>query len=364
MAITQFGTNDAQTKKIWSDLTYYESLKPTIFAKLLGDPKDAVVGKLTELERDAGDNIKYDLLMEPTGAGVAGHNELEDNEEEMLYYQDSVSVELLRNGHAFDGMTQQRTVHDLRKDAKTNQAKWFTGKLDYHFMHQLGGDTALTLAGIAINTPATIDVDHYVICGDVAHGTVLATQEASLSNNDQIDLLDLDYAKERAKGATPCTEPAMFDGQEMFVAILHPYCMTDIRVSTTAATIKWHEIQQYANQRGLKNPIFTGAAGVYNNIILLENSRVYAPRAVGSGYVYRNLFLGKQAGVYAIANPYNKLERKGSGKDSWMSWFEQEKDYGHRQGIGVGHAFGIKPCVFNSKRLGAMVMSAYGIAKG
>lgn len=359
MAETLFGTDDVQTIKIWSKTTFYEALKNTTFKDLLGPVKQAVIGQLTELEKGAGDSIKYDLLMKPTGRGVEGENDLEDNEEQMIYQQDSLGVNFIRQAHSFTGMTQQRTLHDLRSDAQQNLSGWGTKIMNSDCMRQLCGDTSLTFA----NTPVAVDSSHYVICGAQAHGTVLATQEALMGTSDQIDLLDLDYAKERAKTATPMCEEALFDGQKMYVAILNPFSVTDIRISTTAATVKWQDIQQYANLRGLKNPIFSGALGVYNNIILLEDNDIYKSRTVGSGGIYRNLFLGKQAGVYAIANPYDQLDRKQVGK-VWMSWAEQMRDYRRRKGIGVGLCFGIKACIFDGKSLGRMVMSAYGVAKG
>lgn len=64
MAITAFGTNDAQTVKIWSQLTFREALKQTLFNKFLGTGKKSILQRLTELEKGSGDQIKFDLLMQ------------------------------------------------------------------------------------------------------------------------------------------------------------------------------------------------------------------------------------------------------------------------------------------------------------
>jgi len=64
MAITAFGTNDAQTVKIWSSLTFREALKQTLFSKFLGTGKKSIIQRLTELEKNAGDTVKFDLLMQ------------------------------------------------------------------------------------------------------------------------------------------------------------------------------------------------------------------------------------------------------------------------------------------------------------
>ena len=352
MALTAFGTNDAQTVKRWSTMAFREAMKSTFIFKFLGDNKRSVLRLVEDLIKNAGDTVKYDLLMQATGDGVTGDNEIRHNEEEMIYYQDSVVVDQLRNGHAFRRMTQQRTVHDLRKDAQSNLSDWMATKLDEYMFRYLCGDTTINhgQSGVAP------DSDHYIVSGDVSKSGTIATDEASLSNNDQIDLMDLDYAKEQAMTISPMIEPARVDGNDYYIAVLHPYSMTDIRTSAnTSATIKWSDIQQYANVRGLKNPIFSGADGVYNGIILYQSSRIYSPVT----NVRRNLLLGAEAGVLAIANPYDKVDQKKFGKKLYMSWYEGTDDAGNEKYVVVGMVLGVKACVFNSKFRGHIVITSW-----
>lgn len=353
MAITQFGTNDAQTVKVWSSLTMREALKKTLFQKFLGSGKEAIIQRLTELEKSAGDNIKYDLLMQMTGAGVEGDNRMRDNEEALVYYQDNVSIDQIRNAHAFRRMSQQRTLHDMRMDAKTNLADWFANMFDTKMFNHLCGITTETFA----NTGVAPDVDHYVVSGDVTKGSnPIATSEASLSNNDQIQLADLDYAKEAAKTLTPPIRPTMIDGGEYYVVVLHSYSVTDLRLDiANSAYTDWPTIQMYANKRGLTNPIFTGALGVYNGMILYESTRIASPIA----NVRRNLFLGAQAGVYAVGSAYDSIEKERVGKDNMMSWYEQTDDFGNEKGISCGSIFGMKSTRFNSKDYGKIVITSY-----
>jgi N4-gp56 family major capsid protein len=352
MAITAFGTNDAQTVKIWSSLTMREVLKATLMNKFLGTGKGAILQRLTELEKSAGDNIKYDLLMQMTGNGVTGDNRMRDNEEALVYYQDNVSIDQLRNAHAFRRMSQQRTLHDMRVDAKSNLAEWFAGKYDTQMFGHLCGMTTETFA----NSGVAPDSDHYIMSGDVSKTGVIATDEASLSNNDQIQLADLDYAKEAAKTLTPPIRPVMIDGGEYFVVTLHSYSVTDLRLDiANSAYVSWPDIQMYANKRGLTNPIFSGALGVYNGMILYESTRI----ATNVSATRRNLFLGAQAGVYCIGSAYDSIEKERVGKDNMMSWFEQTDDYGNEKGISVGCIYGIKATRFNSKDFGKIVICSY-----
>jgi N4-gp56 family major capsid protein len=88
---------------------------------------------------------------------------------------------------------------------------------------------------------------------------------------DQIQLADLDFAKEKAKTLSPLIRPVMIDGAEYYVIVLHPYSITDMRLDVAnSAYVSWPDIQMYANKRGLKNPIFDGPMGVYNNMIIYE----------------------------------------------------------------------------------------------
>ena len=357
MAVTAFGTNDVQAIKLWSTVTMREALKATMANRLMGSGKRAIIQRLTELEKSAGDQIKYDLLMQMTGAGVEGDNRMRDNEEALVYYQDSVKIDQLRNAHAFRRMSQQRTLHDMRMDAKSNLADWFAGKFDTYLFSHLCGLTTFSFAG---NTPTDPDSDHYIISGDVASTGVIATDETSLGNNDQIQLADLDYAKEAAKTLTPPIRPAQFEGSDYFVVILHPYSVTDIRLDVAnSAYTDWPTIQMYANKRGLKNPIFTGALGVYNGMVLLESNYLPAFTGAAASTVRRNLFLGAQAGVFAMGSAYDGIEKERMGKDNLMSWYEQTDDFGNEKAISVGSIFGMKSTLFNSKDYGKMVITSY-----
>ena len=347
MAVTAFGTNDAQTVKIWSSLTLREALKATMFDKLIGTSKTSIIQKLVELEKSAGDQIKYDLLMQMAGAGVTGDNRMRDNEEALVYYQETVEIDQLRNAHAFRRMSQQRTLHNMRTDAKANLADWFAGKFDDYMFRCLCGDTTLS-HGTTCTAPTS---NHIIYSGD-------ATTEAPTSN-DQFSLADIDYAKEKAKTLTPPIRPTSVNGSDMYVVILHPYSVTDLKLDVAnSAYVDWPTIQMMANKRGNANPIFTGALGVYNNCILYESTRIHT--AVAN--VRRNLFLGAQAGVFAMGGAYDSIEKNRVGKDNLMSWYEEADDYGNEKGISVGSIFGMNKSVFNSHDYGLITVESYSVA--
>lgn len=280
---------------------------------------------------------------------------MRDQEEALTYYQDDVIIDQLRNAHAFRRMSQQRTIHDLRSDAKANLSDWFADKFDTYMFNCLCGNTGHSF-GQAATAP---DSDHYVVSGDVSHTGVIATDEGNLGTNDQIQMADLDFAKEKAKTLSPLIRPVMIDGNEYYVVVLHSYSVTDVRLDVAnSAYTSWPEIQMYANKRGLKNPIFDGSLGVYNGMVLFESTRIFEPVS----NVRRNMFLGAQAGVFAVGNAYSKLQQSRTGKDNLMSWYEDSDDYGNENGIAVGCIFGMNKAVFNSKDYATIAITSYSAA--
>lgn len=369
MAATEFATGSSQNVLNWSAKTFRESLKSThLFRRLAGfgkkyngmpTGKRAVIEVFHELEKGNGDTVKYDLLMQMTNDPVTGDNRAKGMGEAMVYHQDSLVIDQMRFPHEFKRMSQQRTLHDLRSDAQENISDKCADTLESYTFRALCGDTSLTFG----QTATAADSDHYYVCGDVTHTGTIATDEASLGSNDQISLEELDYAKEKATvpstAGVPPMRPVRIEGGEYFIVILHPYQATDIRLGLGAGTnIDWLTIQQYANVRGLKNPVFTGALGVHHGMIIFESHHIYSP----TSYVRRGLLLGAQAGAFALGNPYDKIDQSKYGKNNLMSWAEDIDDYGNEKGICGGMVCGINKNVFNSKDFAVMALTSYAKA--
>ena len=84
MARTIIGVNDARAVKKWSgNLALDTSLKSYFNKRFMapGAEAEVPVQILTDLESDAGEEIKYDLLAELTMAPIEGEDTLEGNEE-------------------------------------------------------------------------------------------------------------------------------------------------------------------------------------------------------------------------------------------------------------------------------------------
>ena len=123
-------------------------------------------------------------------------------------------------------------------------------------------------------------------------------------------------------------QPIRVDGRETYVMLIDPYQARDLRRDQ-----KWIEAQEYANVRGEKNPIFSGAMGVYEGVVIHEHLRV--PRTASgasNAKVGHALFLGAQACIFA--------------EGSAPRWEEDTFDYGNQYGVSIDRMFGLKKSQF------------------
>jgi len=132
---------------------------------------------------------------------------------------------------------------------------------------------------------------------------------------------------------------------------LHPYQVTNLR-GGAAALGTWTDIQKAAMTGGLvdRNPIFTGALGVYNGVILHESTRVTPGVANTTSITATNCRRAVLCGAQAVSLAFGQ-----DNSDEQMTWVEEFFDYGNQLGVSAGCIFGLKKNVFNSTDFGTIV---------
>ncbi len=346
MAYNDFGTNDPQTVKLWGKRMMKQALGQTLFfKKFLGTGDNALIYWAKDLEKNKGDEIRYDLLLELTGDGATGSAELETHEEALDYQQDTIKIDQLRHATGRTLMSEQRTIHDFRESILWALSRWWSKKFESYMFRYLCGDTTINHAQQGV----IYDANHVIYAGT-------ATSEANLTTADTFSLPMIDFAVEKAKTDTNRMVPVMIEGTEHYVCVLHPSSVTSLKTNLGGAgSINWIEIQKEANIRGRNNPIFTGALGVYNNTILFESPDIFSPAA----NVRRNIFLAARAGCFASGNAYDKIYQKKMGKENLVDWYEYERDAGDKRFVKAGAVFGIKKNRFGGEDYGVVTMPCY-----
>jgi len=353
MAQTEFGVNHALAVKRWSTSLAVEAEKKSYFKKFIG----SIIERKTDLEKKAGDQITFGLRMKLRGAGVTGDATLEGNEEALVYYSDAILIDQLRHAVRSKGKaSEQRVPYDMRATAREALATWYAERFDELMFVNLSGargvDSSLTLplsfTGFAGNTLLAPDAAHLKFANGLA--------KATITTSDILTLSEIDKLVEIAETVDPMIQPIMVDGEKHYVLLIHPYQATDLRTNTAVG--QWLDIQKAAGARGGSNPIFSGALGVYNNVVIHVHRNVIRHSDLGSGTNLpgaRALFLGAQAGAIAFGN--------GGGETvARYSWVEELFDYKNQLGVSAGSIFGVKKTRFNSADFGVIALDTYAIA--
>jgi N4-gp56 family major capsid protein len=331
MATTRSADVDAQIPEIWAADLYAQAENLTWWHKFEGPEGSGMpIIRRDELEKQAGDTIRIDMVLALTGAGQTGDTtSVEGNEEKLTFRQSTVTVEALANAVRWTKKSNALMSHNMRTTALGQLQKWLAGELDDAVWNELSGNGSTTMPTLnkwAAGSATTRDT--------VADGAT--TGRLTLADITEIKA----YAQTQHKIEPLKTE----DGQEYFGLVVHPYAAMALKKTT-----EWQQAMREAMNLGLTNPLFTGSAALWDGVIIYVSNRV--PRSNNSGAVATadNVFFGAQA-----------LSR---GYAYYPDWTEEYFDYGREQGIGTYVIKGEKLNVFDLTTAGgaaAADMTAIG----
>jgi N4-gp56 family major capsid protein len=358
MANTTFGVSHPLARKIWSEKLFREALKETYIGKFMGEDSNSLIQTLTEPSKGAGDTVYTGLRMQLSGYGIAGDDTLEGQEEALTFYRDTLTIDQIRNAVRSQGKaSEQRVPYSMREEARKALGDWISDMLDTSFFNQIAGntgesDTRRTGMQATVAPSAGFKL--------VGGSNVTATTEVSLSvvttpaTDAILKLADIDKCVAKAKTASPMIRPIKSGGESYYAMFLHPYQVMRLRADTS--TGQWADLQKAAIQggQGKANPLWTGALGVYNNVILHESSRVPNTVDMASNTNWRRaIFCGAQAAIAAFGQGSSGMK---------TSWQEELFDYGNQLGVAAGVTWGLKKSQYNSLDFSTITVSSYAPA--
>ena len=338
MATTSYPLNHPMAVKHWSGDLFKEALKKTYAMRFMGTSSGSLCQVRNETKSE-GDRIRIGLRMQLTGAGIQGDGTLEGNEEALSVYHDDVYIDQLRHAVRSSGkMSEQRVPFTVRNEARDGLADWWADRFDDAFFNQLCGNTAVA------------DVRLTGMQAAVAPSNVQLTGTSSASDTVIFGLRHIDYATEIAKEATLPVRPIKAGGDN-YCVFMHTYQATDLRAAFAAGD--WGDVQKAAITGGetSKNPIFTGALGVYGGSILHESTRI--PTGASTSH-RRAILCGAQAAAVAFGG--------SSSVGTKFSWVEELFDYENQLGVAGGSIFGLKKLQFDSNDFGVVTIPTYAVS--
>lgn len=359
---------DALRPEIWAKELYADVIDNLYFTTngMMGKGSNNVVELKDELMKSRGDTVTFGLTAKLDAAtGVSSGGELEGQENKITPYSESISIDSEDFAVRLTGvLDEQKNSYDMRMDAKEKLSIQLQEFIEMQVFLKLGGvqNTSLTdVNGNVVgtkatwsNTPTQIAAadtaagygDRY-LCADYTNGA------DSLATTDLITPDLISRVRVKASLAEPKIVPLKINGRRHYILFVHPWQAYDLRNNATFA-----QARREAEVRGSENPIFTGALGVWDNVIIHEHE--YVPfldisvagnnfAASGSGTdisadCFRALLCGQQAAGFAKCN-YGSL-----------AWVEKKFNYDRQTGFATGVMGGIDKIVFNSKEYGVVAL--------
>lgn len=321
-------------QELWRKSLFADVRDNLYMSRFMGESEQSMIQELTDLKANKGFKINFGLGIKLSGAGITGDSTLEGSEEAMTDYEEEVEIDQIRWAVRLTGqMDEKKNAYDMRVSAKNRLADWMAERIETEILDKLCGKASSTFS----NTPTIAASTRLVYAGGAA-------AIASITTSMKMDCKCIDKAVQTAKLASPMVRPLRINGKEHYVLVLHPYDATNLRQDPV-----WAQAQRDANVRGEDNPIFSGALGTYNGVIVHEHEYVYRTNdGSGSAYVARNLLCGQQAAVFAWGKP--------------VSWVEKPFDYDNSWGISCGAIFGVIKPMFNSTDYGVITIYAASAA--
>lgn len=325
MAVTRTADVTNQISTIWSKRLLAQAEKLTFWHGLEGPVGSSMpVVRYDDLEKDQGDTVKFDIVLALTGSGMSGDNELlEGNEEKMKFRQSSFTVESLQHAVRWSKKGKILINHDMRGSALGQLRKWLASQLDDAVWYEITGESHATNSLLSGSTTLPTTAKWFA-------GT--ATAVAGVDDTDaagRLTLDDISSIKSYAKVNNKIEPIALANGEEVYMLIVHDYAGLKLKQSSD-----WKQAQREARERGRDNPVFTGALGVWDNVIIKQSDRVPVKSdGAGSVAVARNVFVGAGA--------------LGRGYAYHPDWTEEYFSYGQEQGIATFTILGEKLIVFD-----------------
>lgn len=250
-------------------------------------PSGAPIVRVTDLSKTKGEEVTMDLFHELRGRPTMGDKKLAGRAESITTSQFTAKINQGR--HVIDSggkMTQQRTMQDLVRVANSMLSPYFM-KLQDQICHihlagargtDVSGDWVVPLASdsefqdMVVNTVTPPTFDRHFYAND-------ATTMANIDSTDKLKLSDIDRLRLALDEMANPIQPIKFKDDPMseenpfYVLYVTPRQWFDFSQSTDAAALRTLQTNSLTRGSYSKNPIFTGDAFLWNNILVRKARR-------------------------------------------------------------------------------------------
>ena len=309
MADTNYAFTDPRAQTIWATKLFDYAMPNIMLRALMGKDAGAFIHVDKDLLKKYGATIVFKARQRLDNAGVGDDGDTRRNEGRIRRRNMSLLVHERANSTISAGkMSEKLTDSKFREDSKLELGDWVTECIEDDTATAMAGGYNENSGGADIQTvnekyPTSLRIFYggQTVAGALANSGASFGTDALLSAETAASTLMgtvlLSAIRRRAVAATPrfkggkvhdlskLTDRDIRKGVSgplignFFVVFLHPYQIKSIREES--GTNGWANMTALAQNRGNLNPIFSGAAFVWDGMICWEYDRV--PTRTGAG---------------------------------------------------------------------------------
>ncbi|MDR2153343.1 MAG: DUF4043 family protein [Helicobacteraceae bacterium] len=256
-----------QEKTNWGRAITADSMSQSFFRSFIANNDNAIIKtKLeTQAPSDKGIYSVVPLVLPLNGSGVEGNTDFAANQDELQKLTQAVRFRLFGNSLTSEvRQLEDRAIVSWRSEAKPALTTWAINALDRRIITELSnGCTNIAAA-------------------DASNGVKPANSTATIAAGDVLSTKTIDELVKRARNGFdgagnphPKVKPVMVKQgknaagidvyERLWVLLIGGYQSAQLKSDPV-----WIATQQEANDRGERNPLFTGIIGKYNGVAVVD----------------------------------------------------------------------------------------------
>lgn len=324
------------TVQQWDEKYFREYLSQNWFKQFMGTGSSKMIQVKEDLTKKPGDAVTFTLVNKLTGSAKGANEVLEGNEEAADLRSFLIRVRAYDHAVKFKKFEAQKTAIDLRQAHRDILMDWNMETDRDNIIEAMGSinGTAYASASESAKDAWLADNSDRVLFGAAKSNNSSNDHSASLLNidttNDKLTPDAIALMKRMAKTATPKIRPIRarnsIGSTEGYVMFAPTEMVRDLGSNSTFV-----QANREARNRGMDNPLFTGADYVWENVFIYEIEDIPSLGAVGnSSAIVRPCYLcGAQALGMAWAKRPETVEEMFDYKRSVglgiTQWYKVEK---------------------------------------
>jgi len=306
---TSYAFADPRAQTVWAAKLFDYAMPNNLLSPLMGNNANAFIHVDKELVKKVGATIVFKARQKLDNAGVGDDGNTTGSEGQIKRRNMSMLVHERANSTVSAGhMSEKLTDSKFREDSKLELGDWITecqendmASAIFGLYNENSSSGDIETINESYPTSSRIFYGGQTAAGVIANGGASYTTDALLTaataNETLMGTRLLSAIRRRAVAASPrfkgapvpdlskLTDADIRKGVSgpivgnYFLVLLHPYQIKSIREET--GTTGWAQMTAAAQVRGNMNPIFSGAAFLWDGMLCWEYDRV--PTRTGAG---------------------------------------------------------------------------------